>query len=232
MSAFPFPYNPHRPFLQIHLRIYRSSDSYKDSYKDQGFEEARDSVSLWTDEFEIDKADEEIVLEWEWDDTCAVHMPDLRLRMSKGDMLTTCACNPNINLSTPTQWGQRSDEGNGEFVKNGKPKFCDEDDDSEVDAVGSIDEEAKGPEWEIVQADRDVDVDLDIAPPPPTPVPRPSSVALELPVPQFLQPRFRISLLEDTHEPEPESTWVRIGHLRGFPTWEREKGSTVELEND
>ncbi|GAW04147.1 hypothetical protein LENED_005917 [Lentinula edodes] len=98
-------------------------------------------------------------------------------------MLTTCACNPNINLSTPTQWGQRSDEGNGEFVKNGKPKFCDEDDESEVDAVGGIDEEAKGPEWEIVQADRDVDVELDIAPPPPTPVPRPSSVALELPVP-------------------------------------------------
>ncbi|KAJ3804234.1 hypothetical protein F5876DRAFT_70807 [Lentinula aff. lateritia] len=36
-------------------------------------------------------------------------------------------------------------------VKKGK------DDDSEVDAVGRIDEEVKGPEWEIVQADRDVD---------------------------------------------------------------------------
>ncbi|KAJ4471216.1 hypothetical protein C8R41DRAFT_984157 [Lentinula lateritia] len=97
------------------------------------------------------------------------------------DMLTTCACNLNIYLSTPTQWGRRSDEGNGK-VKNSKLK-CDEDDDSQVDAVGGIDEEAKGPEWEIVQEDRDVDVDLDIAPPPPTPVPRPSSVALELPVP-------------------------------------------------
>ncbi|KAJ3846429.1 hypothetical protein EV368DRAFT_89041 [Lentinula lateritia] len=69
-------------------------------------------------------------------------------------MLTTC---PNIYLSTPTQWGRRSDEGNGEFMKNSKPKLRDEDDDSEVDAVGRIDEEVKGPEWEIVQADRDVD---------------------------------------------------------------------------
>ncbi|KAJ4481374.1 hypothetical protein C8J55DRAFT_559943 [Lentinula edodes] len=42
-------------------------------------------------------------------------------------------------------------------MKNSKPKLCDEDDDSEVDAVGRIDEEVKGLEWEIVQADRVVD---------------------------------------------------------------------------
>ncbi|KAJ3914821.1 hypothetical protein F5877DRAFT_70381 [Lentinula edodes] len=122
------------------------------------------AISLWTDEFEIDKRKRYL----ETRERSGLNGRDVAVVVKKGkgesrrgDMLTT--------------WEWRE-------VKNSKLKFCDEDDDS-VDAVGGIDEEAKGPEWEIVQADRDVDVDLDIAPPPPTPVPRPSSVALELPVP-------------------------------------------------
>ncbi|KAJ3804470.1 hypothetical protein F5876DRAFT_70608 [Lentinula aff. lateritia] len=128
------------------------------------------------------------------------------------DMLTTCACNLNIYLSTPTQWGRRSDEGNRE---------------SQVDAVGGIDEEAKGPEWEIVQEDRDVDVDLDIASPP-------RHQYQDLPRwPWNFQYHHLLELSSKalTLPSQSRPGFADRSH-QGFPTWEREKGSTGEMEND